>query len=201
MPCFLCSTWKESKDRMISLLKWLSIGTTFYPSWNISSMFCSWLIKDWCKVNDFALRFICSLVQPWKLNCHVLEKLLKKNYKESCRTTNWFLSSCPFLYFCCIYELHACEFVPADATNKFCLDCFICKLIVCASNLLDNFLVVSTVLQSVEEAECQRAYDLATNVYMSSFDRSKPPEEVSFVAFSRLVGLNAFWLLGDCRLL
>ncbi|KAG5561742.1 hypothetical protein RHGRI_004705 [Rhododendron griersonianum] len=33
--------------------------------------------------------------------------------------------------------------------------------------------------QSVEEAECQRAYDLATNVYMSSFDRSKPPEEVA----------------------
>ncbi|XAR66510.1 hypothetical protein NMG60_11012778 [Bertholletia excelsa] len=33
--------------------------------------------------------------------------------------------------------------------------------------------------QSVEEAECHRAYDLATEVYMSSFDRSKPPEEVA----------------------
>ncbi|PSS04811.1 Guanylate-binding protein like [Actinidia chinensis var. chinensis] len=33
--------------------------------------------------------------------------------------------------------------------------------------------------KSVEEAECQRAYDLATEVYMSAFDRSKPPEEVA----------------------
>ncbi|KAL6992487.1 hypothetical protein U1Q18_010597 [Sarracenia purpurea var. burkii] len=33
--------------------------------------------------------------------------------------------------------------------------------------------------QSVEEAECQRACDLATEVYMSAFDRSKPPEEVA----------------------
>ncbi|XP_009631624.1 uncharacterized protein LOC107826318 isoform X1 [Nicotiana tabacum] len=31
--------------------------------------------------------------------------------------------------------------------------------------------------QSVEEAECQRAYDLAADRYMASFDRSKPPEE------------------------
>ncbi|XP_059658779.1 uncharacterized protein LOC132305110 isoform X2 [Cornus florida] len=31
--------------------------------------------------------------------------------------------------------------------------------------------------QSVEEAECQRAYDIAAEVYMSAFDRSKPPEE------------------------
>ncbi|CAL1372839.1 unnamed protein product [Linum trigynum] len=33
--------------------------------------------------------------------------------------------------------------------------------------------------QSVEEAECRRAYDAATETYMSSFDRSKPPEEGS----------------------
>ncbi|XP_022848152.1 guanylate-binding protein 4 [Olea europaea var. sylvestris] len=33
--------------------------------------------------------------------------------------------------------------------------------------------------QSVEEAECQRAYELATEVYMSAFDRSKPPEEAA----------------------
>ncbi|KAI8525565.1 hypothetical protein RHMOL_Rhmol13G0240300 [Rhododendron molle] len=33
--------------------------------------------------------------------------------------------------------------------------------------------------QSVEEAECQRAYDLASEVYMASFDRSKPPEEAA----------------------
>ncbi|KAI5657193.1 hypothetical protein M9H77_25986 [Catharanthus roseus] len=33
--------------------------------------------------------------------------------------------------------------------------------------------------QSVEEAEGQRAYDMAAEVYMSSFDRSKPPEEVA----------------------
>ncbi|MCH80038.1 guanylate-binding protein 3-like, partial [Trifolium medium] len=32
---------------------------------------------------------------------------------------------------------------------------------------------------SVEEAECQRAYDLAAEVYMSTFDRSKPSEEAS----------------------
>lgn len=37
----------------------------------------------------------------------------------------------------------------------------------------------SFILQSVEEAECRRAYELATEVYMSSFDRTKPPEEVS----------------------
>lgn len=33
--------------------------------------------------------------------------------------------------------------------------------------------------QSVEESECQRAYDLSTEVYMSAFDRSKPPEEAA----------------------
>lgn len=35
------------------------------------------------------------------------------------------------------------------------------------------------VVQSVEEAECRRAYDSATEIYMSMFDRTKPPEEVS----------------------
>ncbi|CAN0911074.1 Guanylate-binding protein 6, partial [Linum grandiflorum] len=33
--------------------------------------------------------------------------------------------------------------------------------------------------QSVEEAECRRAYDAATETYMSTFDRSTPPEEGS----------------------
>ncbi|GFQ01495.1 guanylate-binding protein 7 [Phtheirospermum japonicum] len=33
--------------------------------------------------------------------------------------------------------------------------------------------------QSVEEAECQRAYELGSEAYMSSFDRSKPPEEAA----------------------
>ncbi|KAL6497751.1 hypothetical protein OROHE_026990 [Orobanche hederae] len=33
--------------------------------------------------------------------------------------------------------------------------------------------------QSVEEAECQRAYELSTEMYMSAFDRSKPPEEAA----------------------
>ncbi|KAL1560280.1 guanylate-binding protein 4-like [Salvia divinorum] len=33
--------------------------------------------------------------------------------------------------------------------------------------------------QSVEEAECQRAYEMSTEVYMSAFDRSKPPEEAA----------------------
>lgn len=34
------------------------------------------------------------------------------------------------------------------------------------------------VWQSVEEAECRRAYDSAVEVYTSSFDRTKPAEEV-----------------------
>ncbi|MED6132973.1 hypothetical protein PIB30_023871 [Stylosanthes scabra] len=38
---------------------------------------------------------------------------------------------------------------------------------------------ISSSWQSVEEAECRRAYDSATEVYMSSFDRSKPPEEIA----------------------
>ncbi|GER41636.1 guanylate-binding family protein [Striga asiatica] len=33
--------------------------------------------------------------------------------------------------------------------------------------------------QSVEEAECQRAYELGTETYMAGFDRSKPPEEAT----------------------
>ncbi|KAL0442718.1 UNVERIFIED_CONTAM: Guanylate-binding protein 4 [Sesamum latifolium] len=33
--------------------------------------------------------------------------------------------------------------------------------------------------QSVEEAECLRAYESGTEVYMSAFDRSKPPEEAA----------------------
>ncbi|KAK9085392.1 hypothetical protein Sjap_025803 [Stephania japonica] len=38
---------------------------------------------------------------------------------------------------------------------------------------------ISSSWQSVEEAECRRAYDSAAEVYMSSFDRSKPPEETA----------------------
>lgn len=38
---------------------------------------------------------------------------------------------------------------------------------------------ISSSWQSVEEAECRRAYDSATETYMSTFDRSKPPEEVA----------------------
>ncbi|XP_050909891.1 helicase sen1-like [Lathyrus oleraceus] len=38
---------------------------------------------------------------------------------------------------------------------------------------------ISSSWQSVEEAECRRAYDSATEVYMASFDRSKPPEEIA----------------------
>ncbi|KAF9608690.1 hypothetical protein IFM89_010822 [Coptis chinensis] len=33
--------------------------------------------------------------------------------------------------------------------------------------------------QSVEEAECRKAYDTASEVYMASFDRSKPPDEAT----------------------
>ncbi|XP_061341556.1 uncharacterized protein LOC133287884 [Gastrolobium bilobum] len=38
---------------------------------------------------------------------------------------------------------------------------------------------ISSSWQSVEEAECRRAYDSATEVYMSSFDRSTQIEEVA----------------------
>ncbi|GMI72858.1 GUANYLATE-BINDING PROTEIN-LIKE 3 [Hibiscus trionum] len=38
---------------------------------------------------------------------------------------------------------------------------------------------ISSSWQSVEEAECRRAYDSAAEIYMSSFDRTKPPEEVA----------------------
>ncbi|KAL2328186.1 hypothetical protein Fmac_021613 [Flemingia macrophylla] len=34
-------------------------------------------------------------------------------------------------------------------------------------------------MASVEEAECRRAYDSATNIYMSIFYRSTPPDEVA----------------------
>lgn len=37
---------------------------------------------------------------------------------------------------------------------------------------------ISSSWQSVEEAECRHAYESATEVYMSSFDRLTPPEEV-----------------------
>ncbi|KAK2642351.1 hypothetical protein Ddye_024114 [Dipteronia dyeriana] len=38
---------------------------------------------------------------------------------------------------------------------------------------------ISSSWQSVEEAECQKAYDSATEIYMSNFNRSKQPEEVA----------------------
>ncbi|KAJ9690534.1 hypothetical protein PVL29_012934 [Vitis rotundifolia] len=48
-------------------------------------------------------------------------------------------------------------------------------------NALNNGAVptISSSWQSVEEAECRRAFDSATEIYMSTFDRTKPPEEVS----------------------
>ncbi|GAB2259523.1 hypothetical protein Droror1_Dr00010378 [Drosera rotundifolia] len=39
--------------------------------------------------------------------------------------------------------------------------------------------IITSSWQSVEEAECRRGFDAATEVYMASFDRSKPPEEVA----------------------
>ncbi|WOK99270.1 guanylate-binding protein 3 [Canna indica] len=36
---------------------------------------------------------------------------------------------------------------------------------------------ISSSWQSVEETECRKAYDHAAEIYMSSFDRSKPPDE------------------------
>lgn len=41
------------------------------------------------------------------------------------------------------------------------------------------FLLSSTLFQSVEESECRRAYDTAAEVYLSSFARNKPAEEVN----------------------
>ncbi|TYJ30667.1 hypothetical protein E1A91_A06G146300v1 [Gossypium mustelinum] len=38
---------------------------------------------------------------------------------------------------------------------------------------------ISSSWQSVEEAECRRAYDSAAEIYMSTFDRTKPPDEVA----------------------
>ncbi|XWS18445.1 hypothetical protein CRYUN_Cryun32bG0044300 [Craigia yunnanensis] len=38
---------------------------------------------------------------------------------------------------------------------------------------------ISSSWQSVEEAECRRAYDSAAEIYMSTFDHTKPPEEVA----------------------
>ncbi|KAE9597202.1 hypothetical protein Lal_00007593 [Lupinus albus] len=38
---------------------------------------------------------------------------------------------------------------------------------------------ISSSWQSVEEAECHKAYDSSTEVYISSFDHSKPPEEAA----------------------
>ncbi|CAH1431334.1 unnamed protein product [Lactuca virosa] len=34
-------------------------------------------------------------------------------------------------------------------------------------------------IMSVEEADCKRAYELATDLYVSVFDRTKPPEEAA----------------------
>ncbi|KAK8567060.1 hypothetical protein V6N13_110138 [Hibiscus sabdariffa] len=38
---------------------------------------------------------------------------------------------------------------------------------------------ISSSWQSVEEAECRRAYDYASDIYKSTFDRTKPPEEAA----------------------
>ncbi|KAM7255030.1 hypothetical protein ACFE04_020271 [Oxalis oulophora] len=38
---------------------------------------------------------------------------------------------------------------------------------------------ISSSWQSVEETECRRAYDAATEAYTSAFDHSKPPEELA----------------------
>ncbi|XWS12592.1 hypothetical protein CRYUN_Cryun37aG0103300 [Craigia yunnanensis] len=38
---------------------------------------------------------------------------------------------------------------------------------------------ISSSWQSVEEAECRRAYDYAAEIYMSAFDSTKPPEEAA----------------------
>lgn len=75
-----------------------------------------------------------------------------------------------------------CQIVCQNMGKKF-DNIIACHL--CLTFLFAQYWFYFVCLQSVEEAECHRAYDSATDVYMSSFDRSTPPEEVS----------NLFYLL------
>lgn len=69
-----------------------------------------------------------------------------------------------------------CQIVCQNMGKKF-DNIIACHL--CLTFLFAQYWFYFVCLQSVEEAECHRAYDSATDVYMSSFDRSSPPEEVS----------------------
>ncbi|KAJ6832710.1 guanylate-binding protein 3 [Iris pallida] len=51
---------------------------------------------------------------------------------------------------------------------------------------------ISSSWQSVEEAECRRAYDAATEAYTLSFDRSKPAEEVFLTEAHEVAVQKAF---------
>ena len=61
-------------------------------------------------------------------------------------------------------------------------------------------------MQSVEEAECRRAFDSAVGTYNSSFDHKKHIEEVGLLIselLDALIGIfwNLFCLIGVCRIL
>lgn len=52
--------------------------------------------------------------------------------------------------------------------------------------------------QSVEESECRRAYDSATEEYMSSFDRSKPPDEAALREAHEVAVQKALGIFNAC---
>lgn len=52
--------------------------------------------------------------------------------------------------------------------------------------------------QSVEESECRRAYDSATEAYMSSFDRSKPPDEAALREAHEVAVQKALGIFNGC---
>ncbi|XP_021726537.1 guanylate-binding protein 3-like [Chenopodium quinoa] len=52
--------------------------------------------------------------------------------------------------------------------------------------------------QSVEESECRRAYDSATEEYMSSFDRSKPAEEAALREAHEVAVQKALGIFNAC---
>ncbi len=51
-------------------------------------------------------------------------------------------------------------------------------------------------LQNVEENECRRAHDLAIETYINSFDKSTPPEEVTW--FFVFISLYSKSILTRC---
>ncbi|KAJ3702323.1 hypothetical protein LUZ61_006028 [Rhynchospora tenuis] len=57
---------------------------------------------------------------------------------------------------------------------------------------------ISSSWQSVEEGECRRAYDSATEIYTSSFDRTKPAEEDTLREMHEEAVAKAVGVFNDC---